>query len=349
MITFAHTKPVDTWTQQLRGVVHYFQSGPELLKTYCAALDDPAASGPHPPLTIGSTDITESGTANWPVNSAGNFYCGSDSEGYLTHIGTTMLQCDETSVDSVLSKKYKLTCDPTLKNASPHFHDNCPDDYPLLVNGVKKDGLIHDWGAEGASQEGFGLGLAYFYGVPTTHTYVGFPKLCCKPNFELGALFTEMQAEILFEKWRSGFDQSQKKRAARLLKVEDPTKAQCLRNDPCAVRNAHNPSVFTKCKETVYGTACFHGEAGTLRELYQTSASDLTTYTAAELADLSRNSPYYTPPADAVEHACPVRNADGTYNDPGAPNRGVTVALPVVGTLATAATIVYVRKKQLDF
>ena len=158
-----------------------------------------------------------------------------------------------------------------------------------------------------------------------------------------------MNTEILFERWSDGFDlESRKKRSARLNKVEDPTNPQCLRNDPCAVRNAHNPSVYTKCKETVYGTACFHGESGNLRELYQTSASDLTRYTAAELADLSRNFADYTAPPDAVEPVCPVRNADGTYDDPGAPNRGVTIALPVAGTLATAATIVYVRKKQLD-
>ena len=76
----------------------------------------------------------------------------------------------------------------------------------------------------------------------------------------------------------------------------------------------------------------------------------MTTHTAAELADADRTvlDEVYTAPPDAVEHAGPVRNADGTYDYPGAPNRGITIALPVVGTLATAATIVYVRKKQLN-
>ena len=108
---------------------------------------------------------------------------------------------------------------------------------------------------------------------------------------------------------------------------------ECIKKDPCAVKHAVFPDVDAVCREGIYATECYHS---TIPEI-----PDYTPPANAAAPDCSE----WTPPA-AVAPVCPAKDGDGDGDSDGAPNLGVTVALPVVGSLATAATIVYVGKKQ---
>ena len=293
-------------------------------------MDHGVVTGTHTPLQLGTLAGLFAAQGRTPIwkefGTVPN--CGYDEAGYLTFLSYTRLECDTCVASQDGNRQavsYKLSCDPTFANAPFGLRGECPSDYPIraVMPPPELDADPDDW-VVGA----FLHDETYRYDGPSLiKVTLQGGSMCCKSDFlMLSFLFKHLIMESQLHLWQFGFDTPQE----RLLrgsfgkvpeKAEDhrlEVMPECIRDDPCTVKNAYRPDLFSVCREGDYATECYYNK--TVPGKSGTDEVD------------------WTPPADAVAPVC--------SDSDGAPNLGVTIALPVVVSLATAATIVYAKKKQ---
>ena len=356
LIEYSHTKSVDKYTSEFRKAIfgtlspsYRLRPGIENLKDYCAAatdaIDTEASPGVKTQLNLGTLEIGQ-------VKPLPN--CGNDNDGYLTYFSETFLSCDTCASAAITDHtgqvfSYKLSCDPTFASVPDIFRAECPADYPIHTRMPFEyvDSKVRDdyFGTSGETLGGV-VGIKFDTDERAGTIRFADGNMCCKANRKVvSILLQDLISEEFGYFWHFGrVGKSRSLQAKFSEQVAEFARTQyglevvpeCIRNDACTVKNAILPDFDAVCREGIYATECYHS-----------TIPDLPDYTPPANA-FAPDCSDYTPPAPVAAPTCLAKDGDGNDDGDGdgAPNLGVTVALPVVGSLATAATIVYVGKKQ---